>query len=148
MYYEDFAVGDRFHGEPIEMTEADIIAFAEQFDPQPFHVDPQVAAGSIYGGLIASGWHVISLTFGSLVRTGLFAEGGQGAPGVEELHWIKPVRPGDTVQISADVESVRPSETRNDRGYVTMRFEVTNQTGEVVSSYRCREIYRRRATDD
>jgi acyl dehydratase len=89
---------------------------------------------------------VISATFGALVRSGLFAEGGQGAPGIDELRWLAPVRPGDRAAISVHIDAVRASETRPDRGYVTMRFEIRNQVDQLVTVYRCREIYRRRAT--
>ena len=144
MHFEDFAPGDAFTTPPVEVTEAAILEFAARYDPQPFHLDPARARDSIYGGLIASGWHVLSLTFGQVVRLGIFEDGGQGAPGLEEVRWARPVRPGDRLRMTVTVEGKTPSRTRPDRGYVMMRFEATNQDGEVVASYRSREIFRRR----
>lgn len=146
MYYEDFAPGDTFTTDPVEVSEADILEFARRYDPQPFHVDPEAAGRSIYGGLIASGWHVMAVSFGEVVRLGLFADGGQGAPGLEDVRWLHPVRPGDALRTSVSVEAKRPSGSRPDRGYVLLRFEMTNQAGQTVASYRTREIFRRRGS--
>ena len=147
MYFEDFNPGDQFVSEPAVFTEEDIIDFAKRFDPQPFHVDPTAAAASIYGGLIASGWHIMAATFGSAVRLGLFAEGGQGAPGLELVRWMKPVRPGDSLHLRITAEDKWASSTRGDRGYVMLYFEIINQRDEVVGDYRCREIYLLRNPD-
>ncbi len=140
MYYEDYVPGERFEGAPEALTEAEIIAFGRRFDPQPFHVDPQAARGSIYGGLIASGWHVFSAAFGQAVRLGIFEGGGQGAPGIDEASWRLPVRPGDAIRVVVHILDKRLSRTRTDRGYVRVRFEVRNQREETVGEFTCREI--------
>lgn len=144
MIFEDFAVGDQFTTLPVEFSEDAIIDFARRYDPQPFHVDPKAARTSIYGGLIASGWHVLSATFAEAVRLGIFADGGQGAPGLDVVRWLHPVRPGDTLHMTISVEETIPSTTRPDRGYVRLRFDIINQKQTVVAHYVVREIFSRR----
>ena len=144
MYFEDFRVGDVFTTAAVTLDEDDIIDFARRFDPQPFHIDADAARQSIFAGLIASGWHVLCLTFAEVVRSGVLEGGGQGSPGIDELRWLKPVRPGDTLHTVMTVIDIRPSATRTDRGYVTVSFEVKNQGHETVTSYRAVEIMRRR----
>lgn len=144
MYFEDFQVGDVFTTAAVTLTEAAIIDFAQRYDPQPFHIDNSAASESVYGGLIASGWHVLSLTFAEIVRTGIFDGGGQGSPGIDALRWLKPVRPGDTLHVELTVTDLRTSATRSDRGYVTLTFEILNQHDETVTSYTAVEIMRRR----
>ncbi len=141
MYYQDFEVGDVYTTDSVTLHEQDIIAFAEVHDPQPMHTDPKAAVESIYGGLIASGWQVLSLTFGLTVKAGIFDGGGQGSPGLDEVRWLRPVRPGDTIHIKATIESMRHSRNRADRGYIDFRFEVVNQDDEVVASYLGHEIF-------
>lgn len=143
MKFEEFNVGDRFTTATIVFNEADIIDFATLYDPQPFHVDPESGTRSIYGGLIASGWHVLCRMFREVVELRLFEEAGQGAPGLENVRWLQPVRPGDALTLDLFVDEKRISDTHPSRGYLTMRFEIRNQTGEVVASYSAREIFRR-----
>ncbi len=141
-YYEDFEIGDVYVGMPVMFDQANIIAFAERYDPQPFHIDPLAAEKSMYGGLIASGWQVVCETFRALLDAGFLRGSGMGAPGIDELRWLKQVRPGDTVTIQATVQGKRESRSRNDRGYVDLTMAVANQKGELVMSYRVTEIVR------
>ncbi|MBA2450738.1 MAG: MaoC family dehydratase [Chloroflexi bacterium] len=146
-YFEDFTVGESIELGSVQISAAEIIAFAEQFDPQPFHLDPARAEGSVFGGLIASGWH----TAGLYMR--LFAEGvlnrvpSFGSPGIEQLRWLRPVRPGDTLRARFTVLEVRPSTSRPDRGIVRSRGEMTNQDGEVALSLEATNFFGRRPSD-
>jgi acyl dehydratase len=144
-YFEDFAVGDVFRAAPVEFTAAEIVAFARLYDPQPFHIDKAAAERSQYRGLIASGMQVLALTFRALIDAGFVRGGGMGSPGLDEVRWIKPVRPGDRIVMQVTVLEARASETRPDRGYVTVRFDALNQRGETAMSYRCVEIVKKRA---
>jgi len=143
-WFETFSVGDVFESGTVTFTEEGIIAYAQQWDPQPFHIDRAAAAQSQFGGLIASGMHIMGALFRALIDAGFLKGTGMGAPGIDEVRWLIPVRPGDTLFSRATVTETRPSATRDDRGYVRMRFEGINQRGEVVSSYLCTEIVRRR----
>ncbi len=143
-YFEDYKVGDTISSPALTITEADIVEFAKVYDPQPFHLDAKAAAESQFGGLIASGWQVVALSFSLLVRDGFLKDTGMGSPGIEELKWLRPVRPGDTIRTEATVVAVAPSTTRSDRGYVTVEFSVFNQRDEIVTTYRCPEIIQRR----
>ncbi|ETW94432.1 MAG: hypothetical protein ETSY1_34895 [Candidatus Entotheonella factor] len=146
MFYEDFEVGTEYTTEPFSFSAEQIIAFAQTYDPQPFHIDEAAAQTSIYGGLIASGWHVFSAAFGAVVRLGLFQDGGQGAGGLEDAHWSHPVRPGDTLRCIVSISHKRESNTRPDRGYVHMHFAIRNQHGQDVAGYHCDEIFLKRAS--
>jgi len=143
-YFEDFAPGDEFRTGPVHFDEAGIVAFAREFDPQPFHIDAQAARHTLYGGLIASGWQVCAATFRALVDAGFLRGGGMGSPGLDELRWKKPVRPGDDLEVRLTITGTRPSNSRADRGYVDFAVDVRNQAGETVMSYRVTEIVRRR----
>lgn len=144
-YFEDFALGDVFRARPVTLSEAEIVEFARVYDPQPFHTDKAAAAASQFGGLIASGMQVMAATFATMIEAGLLKGGGMGSPGLDEVRWWKPVRPGDTIVMQASVTAIKPSTTRADRGYVTLLFEVMNQKRERVMSYSCIEILKRRA---
>ena len=143
-YFEDFALGDVFRAQPVTLFESDIVAFARVYDPQPFHIDKAAATKSQYGGLIASGFQVMATSFASMIRAGFLRGGGMGSPGLDEVRWWKPVRPGDTIVLQTTVTAIKPSTTRADRGYVTLVFEVMNQKRERVMSYSCIEIIKRR----
>ncbi|MGE0734987.1 MAG: MaoC family dehydratase [Alphaproteobacteria bacterium] len=144
-YFEDFKIGDVFGTESHTFAEDEIVAFAKLYDPQSFHVDPVAAKSNQYGGIIASGWQVGCITFRKLIDSGFLRGGGMGSPGLDEVRWHKPVRPGDTVYLTASCTSVRPSNTRTDRGYADFLVEVWNQKDERVMSYKVVEILRRRS---
>lgn len=144
-HFEDFAVGDRFTAAPVRFEAAMIMDFARRYDPQRFHTDPEAARATPFGGLIASGWQVCALTFGALIEAGFLEGTGMASPGLDELRWHRPVRPGDTLRTSIQVLAVRPSASRADRGYVDFLVEAHNQDGERTLSYRVKEIVARRA---
>lgn len=130
-YFEDFAQGDRVVTQGITLTDANIIDFGLRFDPQPLHIDKIAAAQSFYGGLIASGWQVAALSFRLFWQSGFIYGGSLGSPGVEDLRWLRPVRPGDTIFVEAEVTSTRLS-AKGGRGYVGVSYTVKNQKGETV----------------
>ena len=144
-YFEDFALGDVFRAKPVSVSEAEIVEFARRYDPQPFHTDKAAAAKSQFGGLIASGMQVMAVSFASMIEAGFLKGGGMGSPGLDEVRWWKPMRPGDAIVMQARVIEIKPSATRADRGYVTLVFEVFNQKRERVMSYNCIEIVKRRS---
>jgi acyl dehydratase len=114
------------------MNEADIIAFAEKYDPQPFHVDAAGAKDGPFGGLIASGWHTTSMMMRQLVEHWVSPESSLGAAGIDEIRWPKPVRPGDTLNVRATILEARRSASKPDRGIIKTRAELTNQDGDLV----------------
>jgi acyl dehydratase len=143
-YFEDFALGDVFRARPVSVSEAEIVEFARRYDPQPFHTDSAAAAKSQFGGLIASGMQVMAVSFASMIEAGFLRGGGMGSPGLDEVRWWKPTRPGDAIVMQARVIEIKSSATRTDRGYVTLVFEVFNHKRERVMSYNCVEIVKRR----
>ena len=143
-YWEDFAVGETTEVGAVDVTREEIVEFAQRYDPQPFHVDDAAADGGPYGGLIASGWHTASLFMGLFVRTILLDAASMGSPGVEELRWTAPVRPGDRLTGRVTVTASEPSSKRPDRGTIFTTSEVLNQDGTVVMTMKARGFFRRR----
>ena len=143
-YFEDFAVGDVAAFGPVTVTADEIVEFAERFDPQPFHIDAEAAARSPYGGLIASGWHTVALFMGMYVRGMLLDAASLGSPGVEELRWLAPVRPGDELRGRSTIIELQPSATNPHRGTVFSTNEVLNQDGTVVMTMKARGFLERR----
>jgi acyl dehydratase len=133
-YFEDYVTGSVHEFGMIKVEEKDIIAFGKQFDPQLFHTDPEGAKATVYGGLIASGWHTASLMMHECVRHYLPRAASLGSPGIDELRWNLPVRPGDTLTIRATVLLATRSHSKPDRGIVQSLFEVLNQKRDVVMS--------------
>jgi acyl dehydratase len=144
LYFEDFPPGDVRESPPRTLTREEIVAFARQFDPQPFHLDDEAARRSIYGGLLASGWHTAAVVMRLLWETFLRDTASLGSPGVDEVRWLKPVRPGDTLRARFTVTEARPSTRRPDRGVVRSLSEVFNQHGELVMTMRGLGMYARR----
>ena len=144
LYFEDLEAGQVVDLGSIEVTEEAILAFARQWDPQPFHVDPEAARDSVFGGLIASGWHTGAMWMRLYVDSLLDGASSMGSPGIEELRWLAPVRPGDTLTGSLTVLETTPSERRPDRGTVRIRGEMTNQDGVVVMAMTSRGHFGRR----
>ncbi|MBS2032103.1 MAG: MaoC family dehydratase [Deltaproteobacteria bacterium] len=132
LYFEDFPVGRSFDVGGATVSEAEILAFARQFDPQPFHIDAEAAKKSMFGGIIASGWHTASIAMRLQVDGILNKSHSMGSPGIDQLRWLKPVRPGDTLRCRIEVMEARPSQSKPDRGSVKCRYELSNQRGEVV----------------
>jgi acyl dehydratase len=131
-YFEDFKVGDRFTSAAHTMTEAAIIDFATQWDPQPFHVDAEFARKWTYGGLIASGIHTIALTLRLWLDLGVFRACSLGSPGLGAVKFPRPVRPGDTLHVVTDIVELRLSASRSDRGIARIRQVTVNQRNEPV----------------
>jgi acyl dehydratase len=146
--FEEFAVGDSYDVGSRTVTKGQIVSFAEQYDPQPFHVDESEAAESHFGGLIASGWHTAAIMTELCVRN-LFDEvAAAGGLGVDELSWPAPVRPGDTLSGTVEVVDTRASTSRSDRGYVGFEMRLTNDQGETVLTMINRQIIRRESGGD
>ncbi len=145
-YFEDYTPGAVFEYGAMTVSQADVIEFAQRFDPQPFHINPDAAARGPFGGLIASGWHTASLVMRLFVDHYLSSVASLGSPGVDELRWTRPVRPGDSLRIRVSVLDARRSRSKPDRGIVRSHVEVLNQDGDVVMSLkalnllRCREM--------
>ncbi|WP_371821931.1 MaoC family dehydratase [Skermanella sp. TT6] len=134
LYLEDLTVGDVWEGGPVTVTEADIVRFAEKFDPQPMHLDPSAAQGR-FGGVIASGWHVAALVMRDFVDQKPFGDTPLLGLSVDQLYWLQPVRPGDILSIRREIVAVARSRSKPDRGTVQMRMTVTNQRDEVAMSF-------------
>lgn len=143
-YWEDFQIGEVAELGPVTVTEEEIVEFGRRFDPQPFHVDPAAARESPFGGLIASGWHTAAIYMGMFVRGVLEGTASLGSPGVEELRWLAPVRPGDTLRGRTTINDVQPSSTTPGRGTIFGEHEVLNQDGVVVMRFRSRGFIARR----
>ncbi|WP_101298007.1 MaoC family dehydratase [Halegenticoccus soli] len=146
IFYEDLSVGDTAEFGEYEVTREEIVEFAERYDPQWFHVDPERAAEeSMYGGLIASGWHTASITMRVLVDHHFGEAASLGAKGLEELRWRRPVRPGDVLSVRTEVLDKEPE--RPDRGLVTSRAETLTDDGELALSMVSLVMYARRGSD-
>ncbi|HEY3185510.1 MAG TPA: MaoC family dehydratase [Gaiellaceae bacterium] len=143
-FWEDFSVGEVAQLGEVEVTRDEIVEFAQRFDPQPFHVDEEAAANGPFGGLVASGWHTNALFMGLFVRSILLDSASMGSPGVEELRWTAPVRPGDRLTGRVTVTDVQPSAKRPDRGTVFTTGELLNQDGVVVMTLKARGYFARR----
>lgn len=144
LYLEDFTPGREFRTDGATITEGQILDFALAFDPQPFHLDVEAAKQSIFGGLIASGFHTMALTFRLFAQTRALAACSLGSPGVDELRWLRPVRPGDTLRVVVRVAEQRPSTSKPDRGIVRLQWTTLNQAGEPVLTMTSMQLVRRR----
>ena len=143
LYLEDLRVGQRFVSGTHRIDEGQIRAFAEQFDPQPFHLDAEAAKATLFGGLVASGWHTAAITMRLLVESGLPIAGGIiGAGG--EITWPNPTLLGDVLQVESEVLELRPSRSRPDRGIATIRSETRNQRGDPVQVFVAKLVVPRR----
>jgi acyl dehydratase len=141
--FEDFAVGQVYELGSRTVTEAELVEFAQQWDPQPFHVDPEAAKESVFGGLIASGWQTGAIWMRMYVDT-MLGSAARGSPGIEELRWLAPVRPGDTLTGRLTVLETTPSATKPDRGTIRIRGEMVNQDGVIVMAMTSRGHFGRR----
>jgi acyl dehydratase len=143
-YWEDYEVGQKFPLGSVSFTEQEIVDFARQFDPQTFHVDREAAARSMFGGIIASGWHVAAKMMRLFVDNYVDHRTALGSPGLDELRWLKPVRPGDRLTGIVECAAKVPSRSRPQMGVVHEHWTVTNQDGEVVMTTRGINMVRRR----
>jgi acyl dehydratase len=143
--FDDFQPGQVYELGSKLVTEEEIVAFAQQFDPQPFHLDPEAAKESVFGGLIASGWHTGAMWMRLYVDSLLGGASGQGSSGVEELRWLAPVRPGDTLSGRLIVLEVTSSDSHPERGTIRIRGEMENQEGVTVMSMVSRARFARRS---
>ncbi len=143
-YLEDFIEGAVHAFGPVTITEEEIVAFGEKFDPQLFHTNPERAKETVYGGLIASGWHTCSLFMRLFVEYYLPGPASLGSPGVDELRWIRPVRPGDELTLRITVHKVKPSRSKPDRGVLFSFCEMLNQESEVVATMMALNLIRYR----
>jgi acyl dehydratase len=133
LYLDELKIGDRFESPTgYTVTEADIIGFALQYDPQPFHIDAEAAKRTPFGGLIASGFQTLAAGFRALYSSGAISSANLGGIGIDELRWLKPVRPGDTLRTATIVKEIAPSKSKPDRGVLKHDVIVTNQRGETV----------------
>ncbi|MCU7929217.1 MAG: MaoC family dehydratase [Candidatus Thiodiazotropha sp. (ex Codakia rugifera)] len=142
-YLDDFSIGEHFTTRGMTFSESDIVKFAAQFDPQPFHLDTEAASHSFYGGLIASGLHTISICFRLFIEQGMLEKSSMGSPGIDELRWQAPVRPGDTLHTQVEVIDVKPSSKRDDRGILRLKYSAINQDEATVSSFIVNHLVRR-----
>ena len=131
-FLEDFAAGQKFGSGSARVDAERVKRFAAEFDPQPFHMDEQAAARSLFGGLAASGWHTAALTMRLLVESALKPAGGIVGAGFDEFRWPRPVRPGDELRVEVEVLEVRASKSRPEQGLVKIRTTTLNQRGEPV----------------
>jgi acyl dehydratase len=144
LYFEDFTVGSKRDLGSHLVTEDEILTFARQYDPQPFHIDKEAAQNSIYKGLISSGWMTCSIMMRLLVDNMPSNTASMGSPGVDEIRWLKPVYAGDTLSVLLLVLDARASASKPDRGVVHTQWEATNQRGELVCTVKGMGMYGRR----
>lgn len=143
LYLDDFKAGDAFLSGGITITESEIIDFALKYDPQYFHLDVDAAAESIYGGLIASGFQTLAVCFHLFIQKGILAKSSLGSPGIDDLKWRAPVRPGDTLKTRTEVLEVKPSSSKPDRGILRLRYSAMNQHGDEVLSFVLNHLLKR-----
>jgi acyl dehydratase len=146
LYFEDLAVGEKFNTPEHTVTKEEIIAFARQFDPQSFHTDPTEAKSSLFGELVASGWHTAALSMSLMVRGDMQLSGGVIGQGAEELRWPRPVLPGDRLRVVMEVAELDPVPSRTGRGRVKLRCRTYNQHGKIVQDMTANLLIARRIT--
>jgi acyl dehydratase len=146
-YFEDFYPGQEIDIGTRSVSEEEIVAFARMFDPQPFHIDVEQAAQSIYGGVIASGWHTCSMMMRMVVDALVSDSSSMGSPGLDRVRWLLPVRPDDTLHLRYLTREVRASNTRPDRGIVWSTWIATNQRGEEVCTVEGMGMFGRRPVE-
>ena len=143
-WFEDFTPGWTFENGPRTLTAAEIVAFAREWDPQTFHTDEVRARESPFGGLVASGWHTAGVAMRLMCDGYLLESSCVGSPGIDELKFLRPVRPGDALRFRSTVLEAAPSKTKPNRGTVTFRWEIVNQRGEVALSMIGKQLFLRR----
>ena len=148
LFFDDFQIGDRFASGGLTVTERAILDFARLYDPQPLHIDGNTAPDGPFGGLIASGIHTVTLSMALFFGLDIVQHAGLGSPGIDGIRWHHPLRPGDTIRITADVTKLHPSRSRPDRGIVWMHHETINQADMVIMTAQVMHMLRRRTAPD
>ena len=143
-YFEDFAPGWTAEYGPRRVSREEMIGFAAQYDPQPMHLDEEAARHTMLGGLGASGWHTCAVMMRMIADGLLLDTASMGAPGIDEVRWLKPVRPGDSLTVRGSVVGTRASQSKPDRGFVTFHWEVFNDRGDKVMTLVCPQMLMRR----
>ena len=143
-YWDDHEIGQKFDLGSTSFTADEIVEFASKYDPQSFHIDAAAAGRSMFGGLIASGWHVIAKLMRLFVDNYVDQRTALGSPGVDEVRWLKPVRPGDTLQVWVECAGKVPSRSRPEMGIVHEQWRATNQKGELVLTIKGINMVRRK----
>jgi acyl dehydratase len=143
LWFEDFSQGQRFATGGCTLSEAQILEFAWAHDPQPFHIDKEAAASGPYGGLIASGFQTLLVAFRLVYQERIINAASLGSPGMDEVRWLKPVRPGDTIRVEGEVLETRSSRSRPDRGSAIIAYVVLNQRDEPVMTWKVTHLLRR-----
>lgn len=145
LYFDDFEPGQTFESKGATLSESQILDFALLYDPQPFHLDKEAAAEGPFNGLIASGFHTLSLAFRLFYQEKVINACSMGSPGLDQIRWLRPVRPEDTIKVKATVRQKTPSRSKPDRGTLIMDYEVVNQHGEPVMTFTAIHIFARKA---
>ena len=148
LFFDDFRIGDRFASAGLTVTERAILDFARVYDQQPFHIDVNAARDSQFGGLVASGIHTITLSMALFFGLDIVQHAGLGSPGIDGIRWHHPLRPDDTIRITAEVTKLHPSRSRPDRGVIWMHHETINQTDLVIMTAQVMHMLRRRTAPD
>jgi len=144
LFFEDFFVGRKFETGPRTLSEEDIVSFGQSYARLPYHTDPTAAKDTTYGGVIAAGYQTAALTFGLFVETGVLRACGLGSPGVDKLRWLKPVRPGDTLRVVAEIIEVSPAQAAGGRDAIRVKYETLNQKDEPVMTLTSLHFVKRR----
>ena len=144
IYFEDFENGRVFETDTQNITAEEIISFGNKFAPLPYHTDPEAAKDYMFGELVAAGFHTCSISFGLFIRSGIFDDCAMGSPGFNKLRWKNPVRPGDSLKVTATVTDASPARDENGRNLISLSFVTTNQDNEIVLEMETRHFVRSR----
>jgi len=144
LYFEDFSVGQKFETGSRTLTEDDIVTFGRRYAPLPYHTDPVAAQDSMYGGVIAAGYQTAAATFGLFVEAGVLRASAMGSPGVDKLRWLKPVRPGDTLRVVAEIVEISPADKPGGRDAIRIKYSTFNQKNETVMTLTSLHFVKRR----
>lgn len=147
MYFEDMPVGFQYETGARTLTAEAIITFAREWDPQPFHIDEEAAKSSVYGALIASGFHTILTAFTLTLEAFDWSDSSMGSPGMDSVRWIKPTYADDTLRVRAEVVKATPSKSKPDRGFVEVEYDILNQKDESVAFYRGTHMLKKRQAE-
>ena len=146
LYFEDFFVGQKIVSQAARLDEDEIIAFGERYAPLPYHTDAAAAKDTMFGEIVAPGYQTAAITFGLFVRTGTFRACGMGSPGIDKLRWLRPVRAGDTLRVTAEIIEVSPATVEGGRDAIRISYVTRNQDDAVVMTLTSLHFVRRRPT--